>query len=99
MKSALIKVSLIFACAAVFVAKAQNSTPVIIQAMPATSTAPAPKLIAAAGGNASVQDAIKALEKVRAANQETLKHQQAVLEQLDELQKATEQMKVFTKRG
>src|SRR3954469_4396540 len=98
MKSVLIKTSLIFVCAAVFVAKAQNSTPVIIQAMPAAGTAPAPKLIAAES-NLSVQNALKALEKIRAANQETLKRQQALLGQLDELQKAAEQIKVFTKRG
>ena len=47
----------------------------------------------------SLQAAVQALEQIKAANQETLKRQQTVLEQLDELQKAAEQIKIYTKRG
>ena len=36
---------------------------------------------------------------MKAANAETLKKQETTLQQLDELQKAAEQIKVFTKRG
>jgi hypothetical protein len=36
---------------------------------------------------------------MKATNAETLKKQEAVLQQLDELQKAAEQMKAFGKRG
>jgi cell shape-determining protein MreC len=43
--------------------------------------------------------AIKLLQELKAANEETVKKQQAALEQLDELQKAAEQIKIFTKRG
>ena len=47
----------------------------------------------------SLQAAIKALQQAQAANDETLKKQEAMLQQLDELQKAAEQLKVFSKRG
>jgi len=35
---------------------------------------------------------------VKAANEATLKKQEAMLQQLDELQKGAEQLKVFSKR-
>jgi hypothetical protein len=36
---------------------------------------------------------------MKATNDETLKKQKVLLDQLDELQKAAEQMKAFSKRG
>lgn len=54
----------------------------------ATSTDPA--------GTASL---IKLLQEMRAANAETLKKQEAVLQQLDELKKAAEQIKAFSSRS
>jgi hypothetical protein len=36
---------------------------------------------------------------MKATNEETLKKQQAALQQLDDLQKAAEQLKTFGKRG
>jgi hypothetical protein len=47
---------------------------------------------------AALNSAIKALEDVKAANDATLKKQESLLEQLDELQKAAEQLKIFSKR-
>ena len=38
-------------------------------------------------------------DAVKAANDETLKRQEATLQQLDDLQKAAEQLKIFAKRG
>jgi len=40
----------------------------------------------------------KALEEVKAANAETIKKQEAMLQQLDELQKAAAQLKIFSHR-
>lgn len=39
------------------------------------------------------------LQQMKAANEEILKKQQDTLQRLDELQKAAEQLKVFSKRG
>ena len=45
-----------------------------------------------------MQTAIKSLQEARAANSETLKKQEAVLEQLDEMQKNASQLKIFAHR-
>ena len=75
----------------------QTPAPVIVQsAAPAAAPvaqAPAP---AAAAGSAA---ALPLLNALKAANAETLKKQEATLLQLDELQKAAEQIKIYTKRG
>jgi hypothetical protein len=42
---------------------------------------------------------LKMLQEMKAANEETLRQQAATLEQLDELEKAAEQIKVYSKRG
>jgi predicted transcriptional regulator len=47
----------------------------------------------------SMQATMKSLRELKAANEEILKKQQATLEALDELQKAADQIKVFSKRG
>ena len=79
---------------------AQTPKPIIVQAanVPAgtitSSPPPAP-----APDNSTVLNAIKALEQIKAANAETLKRQEETLQKLDELQKAAEQLKFFTKRG
>jgi hypothetical protein len=82
-------------------AKAQQPTPpvIVVQAanQPAAAT-PAPTAAAAAASEAAVSNAIKALEQVKAANDATLKKQEDMMRQLDELQKAAEQLKVFSKR-
>ena len=78
--------------------RAESPAPVIIQAQTgATAAAPAPAL--SQTGSNSTQLAIKLLEEMKSANDETLKKQQAALETLDELQKAAEQIKIFSKRG
>jgi hypothetical protein len=78
--------------------RAQSPAPIVVQAASPATTAPA----AATPGThdpASLQSAIKLLEQIKAANAETLKKQEAALQQLDELQQAAEQLKVFAKRG
>jgi hypothetical protein len=46
-----------------------------------------------------VAAALKALTEVKAANAETLKRQEAVLDKLDEMQKAVDQLKIFAHRS
>jgi hypothetical protein len=80
--------------------QAQQPTPpmIIVQAADATATATPPPAAASAADTSAVAIAIKALEQVKAANEATLKKQETMLQQLDELQKAAEQLKIFSKR-
>ena len=77
--------------------KAQSPAPIIVQA--ASANPAAPKMSAPVAGVSSVPDAIKALEQVKAANDEVLAKQKAALERLDELQEAADQLRIFAKRG
>lgn len=76
--------------------RAQAPAPVMVQAAP-TANVPVTQPPPAAGPGS--QAALQLLNAMKAANAETLKKQEATLQQLDELQKAAEQIKVFTKRG
>ena len=78
--------------------RAQSPPPIVVQA--ATSapvTAPTP--IAAARDLEASQAALRMLQEMKAANEDILKRQEAALQRLDEIQKAAEQLKVFSKRG
>jgi len=85
--------------------KSQSPQPIVVQAAtnaPGTSTAVAPA--AEPGGPSSPSPeafivAMRTLEQIKTANEEVLKRQQATLQQLDELQQAAEELKVFSKRG
>ena len=77
-------------------------TPMIV--VPAASPAPVTTtttatVTASPSDSTSLASVIKLLQEMKATNAETLKKQEAVLQQLDELQKAAEQMKAFGKRG
>ena len=77
--------------------RAQNSMVVVQAASPApivsTSTTTSPT------APNTAPELVKLLEAMKATNAETLKKQEAVLQQLDEIAKAAEQMKTFSKRG
>jgi len=89
----------IVAMISIFGARAQSPVPIVIQAAsPAAVTATLPTA-ATMQNSASVETAIKLLEEMKAKNEEMLKKQGAALQQLDELQQAAEQMKIFSKRG
>ena len=77
---------------------AQQPSPMIVVQPANTAPAAAPAAAAPSSGESAVAAAIKTLEQVKAANDATLKKQEAMLQQLDELQKAAEQLKVFSKR-
>ncbi|MEO5720934.1 MAG: hypothetical protein ABIR71_05620 [Chthoniobacterales bacterium] len=76
-------------------ARAQAPTPVVIQAVPAAA-APA---VPANQSAPSAAAALKVIQEMKAANEEIMKKQAATLQQLDELQKAAEQLKIYSKRG
>ena len=78
--------------------RAQSPAPIVVQAAsPATVTSiPSSPATQDSG---SLQTTVKMLQEMKAANAETLKKQEAALQQLDEMQKAAEQLKIFGKRG
>jgi len=78
------------------IASAQTPMPIVVPAMtPSTTQSP----VAAAVTTASAQTALKALQAMKAANEEILKQQIATLEKLDEIEKAANEIRIYTKRG
>ena len=81
----------------VSVSAAQTPMPIVVPAMtPATSPSTA---AAAAVTTTSIQTMLKMLQAMKAANDELLKQQAATLEKLDEMEKAAQEIRIFTKRG
>ncbi|HEY2712187.1 MAG TPA: hypothetical protein VGI60_06710 [Chthoniobacterales bacterium] len=77
--------------------RAQTPVLIVIQAAtPAQAAIPAPPT---ASNVAESPGAIELLQTMQAANADVLKKQQAALATLDELQKAAEELKIFSKRG
>ena len=91
---------LVFALTLAFVSnalRAQSPTPIIVQAVTATTASPTP--IPAAKDSEPNPIAMRMLQQMKAANEDVLKKQEATLQRLDEIQKAAEQLKIFSKRG
>lgn len=95
------KTKIIIALAALllagFAVQAQSPAPIVVQAMTPESAnqprvAPAPVAPAA-------DSTLKLLQEMKAANAAVLSKQAETLQQLDELEKAAEQIKVYSKRG
>ena len=80
------------------VLRAQSPTPIVVQAATAT-TAATPTRIPVAKDSEPNPVAMRMLQQMKAANEDVLKKQEATLQRLDEIQKAAEQLKVFSKRG
>jgi cell division septation protein DedD len=77
---------------------AQSPAPVVVQA--ATPAPPKPATAPAnSGAAADAKPMLQLLQEMQATNAATLKKQQAALETLDALQKAAEEIKIFSKRG
>lgn len=76
---------------------AQSPVPVVVPAMTPPTTAKGP----AVPGNtaSSTQETLKALQAMKAANDEILKQQAATLLKLDEIEKAANEIRIYTKRG
>jgi hypothetical protein len=92
-----VALALLLAFALTQMLPAQSPMPVIVQA--ATPAAVSSQTSASSPNSTSLQTALKMLQEIKAANEETLQKQAATLQQLDELEKAAEQIKVYTKRG
>ena len=75
---------------------AQSPMPVVVPAMtPAAAQTP----VAAAVTAAATQTTLKALQVIKAANDELLKQQTATLQKLEEIEKAANDIRIYTKRG
>ena len=99
MKKILFFAALIISALALGAADAQS--PVIVQpanSVPANAAAAAP-VAAAPAGASDLKSMLADLQAMQTKNDETIKKQEAALATLDELQKAVEEMKVFSKRG
>jgi hypothetical protein len=76
---------------------AQSPMPVVVPAMTPAAKTQAPAVSAEAAN--VTQEAVKALQALKAANEEILKQQAAALEKLDEMEKAANELRIFSKRG
>ena len=84
------------------IASAQSPAPVIVPASaPAAATTPGATAnrVPPPQNSEAVQSVIKMLEQIKAANEDVLRKQEATLQQLEDIQKAAEQLKIFSKRG
>jgi hypothetical protein len=71
--------------------------PIVVPAMTPAKTTQSP--VTAAVTTTSTQTTLKALQALKAANDEILKQQTATLEKLDEIEKAANEMRIYSKRG
>lgn len=74
----------------------QSPIPVIVPPAAAGAT---PASAPAVQDSGALKAALKTLQEMKAANEDMLRKQEATLQQLDEVQKAAEQLKIFSKRG
>jgi uncharacterized protein HemY len=78
--------------------RAQSPAPSVVQA--ATPTTVTSTTATPPAGNVEADQAtIQLLQEMKAANEDVLRKQEATLQRLDELQKAADQLKIFSKRG
>lgn len=75
----------------------QTPAPVILQAVtPGSAVAAQP---AAAAPESETKTTLQLLQEMQTTNAATIRKQEAALATLDELQKAAEEIKIFSKRG
>jgi HAMP domain-containing protein len=82
---------------AVSISSAQSPMPVVVPAMTPATTVQSP--VTAAVATTAIQTTLKALQAMKTANDEILKQQAATLLKLDEIEKAAQEIRIYTKRG
>ncbi len=90
--------SVLIAAASVSISTAQTPSPIVVQAVNPSATK-TQSAVAAGVTTTATQTALKALEAIKAANDEILKQQAATLQKLDEMEKAANEIRIYTKRG
>jgi hypothetical protein len=81
----------------VSVGVAQSPIPVVVSAVTPATTGQSP--VTAAVTTTSTQTTLKVLQAMKAVNDEILKQQAATLEKLDEIEKAAQELRIYSKRG
>jgi hypothetical protein len=94
---ALLILSVLAAVSLVPRSDAQSPMPVVVPAMTPATTVQRPATPDNAA--ASTQTTLKTLQAIKAANDEILKQQAATLQKLDEIEKAANEIRIYTKRG
>lgn len=89
--------SLLAAVSLASISGAQSPTPMVVPAITPATAAKAPAAPQNIAGSA--QAALNALQAMKAANDEILKQQAATLIKLDEMEKAANELRIYTKRG
>ena len=99
MKSRLLILSILVALSVL--THGQSSVPVIVPAVSSDETqgTKAQTGQEPAASSDALRSAIQQLEHTKTVNGELLKTQEATLQQLDEMQKQAEQLKIYSKRG
>jgi len=95
MRSVALPIILAFALAQALPAQ----SPIAVDVPSATPVAKTSQQSAPSANSGSLQEALRMLQEIKAANEETLRKQAATLELLDEMEKSAEQIKIYTKRG
>lgn len=76
----------------------QSPAPVILQAATPVSAAPTAAPVPATAA-IDAKEMLQLLQEMQATNAATIKKQEAALQTLEALQKAAEEIKIFSKRG
>lgn len=87
---------ILLATATMAFGQAPSPMPIIVPAMTPATVVKTPAVENAAG---SAQTVAKTLVAMKAANEEILKQQAATLLKLDEIEKAAQEIRIFTKRN
>ena len=85
----------LLAICAIASGQAQTPRPIVVPAMTPATVVKTP----AADNSAGSQTGLKALQALKAVNAEILKQQEATLLKLDELEKAANEIRIYSKRG
>ncbi len=80
-------------------ALAQSPAPTVVQALPPITSAPASTGEAASAKASELAAAVKALQALKAANELLLQQQTATLQQLEEIVKAADQLRIQSARS
>ena len=88
--------AVVFSALPLLSSRGQTSVPVILQA-----ATPGPAVVAkpVAASETDLKASLQLLLDMEATNAATIKKQEAALAALDELQKAADELKIFSKRG
>ena len=77
---------------------AQSQTTIVVPAASPVAAA-APQAPAAQVSSGPIQGALRMLQEMKATNEDTLRKQEATLDQLEQLEKDADQIRIYTKRG